>query len=373
MRSTGFVIVLTLALVVTVVLVLRGDPVQHPEHDTAAPVPQLGLPAGSSGNASSPAATVDAAADEIAASRDCADLYELQMQALYDDGLTEERINDIIREARSTLGVSSQLELRLFAAQLADSPDDRIDIFRRTIDSGDVSPHFLWSAVNACLIYRERVPCPAEDWLKRLLDVDSENSEVWMRAAAFYYATDDLDRAKQALERASIAYEADNYWYEDVMSAKAGADAVGGFSERASYLMATGFAAAYPGPEQLYTDMCRDMSLKDPDWAYACAAYGERAGETATTIMARQIAKAIHANALVALGEPENGERIEALRAPAKTLSDREMLRYPDSIMLYMSALERGSESDAVEELLAENERRRRNPTPPECGDFRLD
>ena len=271
------------------------------------------------------------------------------------------------------LGVSAQLELQIFAAQLADSAADRIEIFKRSIDAGNVSTHFLWSAVNMCLDHMQTVACPAEDWLNRLLAVDSENSQVWMRAAGYYYATGDLDRARQALDRATIAYEADSYWYEDVMSAKAGADAVGGFSERASYLMAIGFAAAYPAPVKMYSDMCSSMSIRDPDWAYACAAYGERAGEIGTTIATRQLGRAIRANALIALGEPEDGELVRALKAPAKTISDREMLRYPDSILLYMSALEQGSEADAVAALLLENKRRRNLPTPPSCGDFRLD
>lgn len=372
MRPTATAIVLALAVVLATVVWLRDDSKEDPIPQTPGPTLQPGASMRSGNGDTSQATTVDPLAGEASVQQDCTDLYESQMRQLYND-LTEERINEIIREARSTLGDSAQLELRLFAAQLADSPDDRVDIFRRTIDSGDVTAHFLWSAVNTCLVDIQRVSCPAEDWLNRLLAVDSENSLVWMRAAAYYYANNDLDRAKQALDRAGIAYEANSYWYEDVMSAKAGADAVGGFSERASYLIATGFAAAYPGPEKLYTDMCSEMSERDSDWAYACAAYGERAGETATTIMARQIARAIQANALIALGEAEDSARIAALKAPAKTVSDREMLRYPDSIMVYMAALERGSEVEAVEALLATNEQRRRDSTPPRCGDFRLD
>lgn len=373
MRAATVIVVLALAAVLAVVLFRQDDPRPDAVHGTVELSAQEATSDPADAARAPAAAASDTQAEQSTTHADCADLFESQMQQLYDDVLTEERINEIIDEARTTLGDSAQLELRLFAAQLEDSAAGRIEIFRRSIDAGDVTAHFLWSAVNTCLVHMQTVSCPAEDWLNRLLAVDSENSEAWMRAAGYYYANDQPDRAKQALDRARIAYESNSYWYEDIMSAKAGADAVGGFSERASYLMAIGFAATYPAPMRLYSEMCNSMSGRDPEWAYACAAYGERAGETGTTIMTRQLAKAIQANALVALGEAADSERIRALKTPARLLSEREMLRYPDSIMLYMSALESGSEVDAADALMLENERRRELPVPPECGDFRLD
>ena len=73
------------------------------------------------------------------------------------------------------------------------------------------------------------------------------------------------------------------------------------------------------------------------------------------------------------MGEAEDGDVITALREPAERFSKRELMRFPNSILLYMSALERGSESDAVDALLAENQRQAQLSARPECGDFRHD
>lgn len=372
MRAVVLFVVLALSVIFAVVLTTRVDPSANTIGDEAPVRTPADAPARPGDAASIPAAAQPTPGDS-SVPRDCADLYESQMHALYDDVLTEERVDEILREARTTLGHSAQLELKLFAAQLADSAEASIEILRSAIDGGEVSPHFLWSAVNACLVARQSVACPAEDWLNQLLAVDSENSEAWIRAAAYHYEENDLERAKASLDRAAIAYESNSYWYEDIMAAKAGADAVGGFSERATYLMAVGFAAAFPSPQQVYAEMCNDMSGRDPEWARSCAAYGERAGEMGSTIMTQQLARAIQASALVALGEPADSDRIAALKAPPRLASDREMLRYPDSIIVYLSALERGSEASAVEALLEENARHHRSATPPVCGDFRLD
>lgn len=372
MRAVTALIVITFAVLLAAVYLVRDTPTSDLTSGHSTPA----MPVAADPRRDDALASTDPSNSLLAETsqhEDCSDIYAQQMQQLYDDGLTEERINQIIQEAESSFGGSTQLELKLFAAQLIDAKSDVFTIFEEAISRGPVSPHFLWSAVNACLVDMQTVDCPAEYWLQRLLAVDSENSLAWMHAAGYYYAMGNLYRAKEALDRATIAYEANSYWYEDIMSAKAGADAIGGFSERASYLMAIGFAAGYPAPTKLYTDMCNTMSVQDSNWAYSCAAFGDHVAETGTSTKTRQVARSIRANALVALGEDQASELIQSLQAPAGTISDRDMLRYPNSIMLYMAALENGSEADAADYLLAENERRRQDPAPPACGDFRLD
>ncbi|MDJ0760742.1 MAG: hypothetical protein QNJ19_15205 [Woeseiaceae bacterium] len=300
---------------------------------------------------------------------DCTQIYLKQMARLGTEVLTDVFANQVLEEARSRWAESNNLELRIFAAQLLDEYDEGVKLFARAMEQPTSSPYFLWSAVNMCLENLENGRCPIEDWLDRLLAVDSENSLVWIRAAGYYHSTGDLQRAKAALDQAVIAYEANDYWTENIMNAKAGIDVVGGFSESVSYVLAIEVAPVYPSPRALYEKMCKEMAVKDPEWAVSCASYGEHVGKIATRAKVRRNAKSLQADVLIATGEPEDSAQIMALRESPTPYRDDEIFRYPDSVMLFVSLLESDGEIRALERLRAEHEKRRRDGFKPACGD----
>ncbi len=308
-------------------------------------------------------------------SDDCYDIYTEQMMRLERDVLTEGLEGQIVENARSNWAETAGPELKIFAAQLLEEYGESVALFVREMEHPITSPYFLWSAVNMCLANSKYSECPIDDWLQRLLAVDSENSLVWIRAAGYYHATGDLERAKAALDQASIAYEANDYWFENIMNAKAGIDVIGGFSDRVAYLLAVEVAPNYPSPRTLYENMCKQMSAKDVEWLASCVAFGQHVNLIATRATVRDNAKNLQAFALVASGESEDSERVLALLAPPRTPSPtirRELYRYPDSTAIYISALESMGEIAALERLVAEHERRNRNGETPECGDINL-
>ncbi|MDJ0918562.1 MAG: hypothetical protein QNJ05_12410 [Woeseiaceae bacterium] len=306
-------------------------------------------------------------------SEDCSEIYREQMTRLESEVLTEDLADQVVQQARWDWMDSSNLQLKVFAAQLLDNYDDGIALFARELQQPITSPHFLWSAVNMCLANREFSACPIEDWLEQLIAVDSQNSLVWIRAAGYYHSIGDPKRARAALDPAVIAYEVNDYWLENIMSAKTSIDVVGGLSDRVGYFLAIAVSTFYPSSRVLYEQMCKEMSAKNAVWLSSCVAYGEHVSRIATREKVRSNAMRLQADALIASGDPEDSPRVSALFDSPPAFRAEELYRYPDSVAIYLSSLASSGAIAAADALLTEHERRKREGIDPECGDINRD
>ena len=210
-----------------------------------------------------------------------------------------------------TLAQSSLAEHLHFAALVDSDPASRSESIRRAVSLDPNDAFTLWTAVHVCADERETADCPLRDWERRLLQVDGENSESWLRVAANRYADGNLDSALEALRRASASAETRAYWTETIEMAERGYAVIGdrSFPERAA--MAFGVAASNLPNVGDYVNMCKAQSAASVEWAYACLAYGETAEKQGKTEVGVSIGLAIQLLALEALGELEELAEVE--------------------------------------------------------------
>lgn len=215
------------------------------------------------------------------------------------------------RRLLETLAQSSSAEHLHFAALLDTDPASQIELIRRAVSLDPNDAFTLWTAVEVCAATREATACPLRDWEWRLLQVDGQNSESWMRVAANRYQARELNTALEALRRAATSAETRAYWTETIEMAERGYAVIGdrSFPERAA--MAFGVAASALPSVGDYVNMCKAQSEASVEWAYACLAYGETAEKQGKTELGVSIGLAIQLLALEALGESEAFAEVE--------------------------------------------------------------
>ncbi len=233
--------------------------------------------------------------------------------------LTQEEIQEQInafKELRQSLSerlsVSSSAEHLHLAALLEDDPSLRVDLIERAISRNPSNPYLVWSAVRVCSDSAVSLDCPLGDWQQRLIAVDGQNSESWVRIAANRYAAGETDAALDALRHAATAAETRIYWTETVEMIERGLAAAGSdqpFPERAG--MAFGFAAMMLPRYGDYTRMCVEQSSRSAEWAYTCLGYGELAENQSKTEIGVSIGRSMQKLALEALGDMEKAADIE--------------------------------------------------------------
>ena len=209
------------------------------------------------------------------------------------------------------LSVSSSSEHLHLAALLSDDPEARVELLTRAIALNPADPFLIWSAVNICVESGAGQRCPLGEWEKRLIEVDSQNSESWVRVAANRYAAGEHDKALDAMRHASTAAESRVYWTDTIEMAERGLAAASdyAFPERAG--MAFGFAAMRTPVFGDYLQMCKAQSATSVEWAHACLAYGELVERQGKTEMGVSIARALQKIVFEALGQLEQAAEIE--------------------------------------------------------------
>lgn len=246
------------------------------------------------------------------------------------------------RRLLETLVQSSSAEHLHFAALLDRDPASQVELIRRAVSLDPNDAFTLWTAVHVCADKREATGCPLRDWERRLLQVDGQNSESWLRVAANRYQARDLDGALEALRRAATSAETRAYWTEAIEMAVRGYAVIGdrSFPERAA--MAFGVAAANLPNVGDYVNMCKAQSEASVEWAYSCLAYGETVEKQGKTEVGVSIGLAIQLLALEALGESEKFAEVEQ-RKEARAKERRAMyskIRPPmDELMVSTPAL----------------------------------
>ncbi len=286
-------------------------------------------------------------------------------------GDTEEQIalfNSQKQGLSEQLSVSASPEHLHLAALLETDPARRFTLLNRAISGHGDDPFLLWGAMQLCSEADEPGTCPLQDWEQRLIAVDGQNSESWVRIAANRIAQGNYDTALDAMRHASTAAETRVYWPETIEMIERGAAAASdfGFPERA--LMALNVAASNLPRYGDYTTMCRDQSKQSVDWAYACIAYGELVENQGKTEAGVAIARSIQQNALEALGESDKAfavnERLEARRQERTNganlynqVTERLFLSNPAFFYSYLDTVKAIGEIDAEQSLAKEIER----------------
>ena len=224
-----------------------------------------------------------------------------------------EALNELIQNISDRLSVSSSTEHLHLAALLEDESTSRIELLDRAISQSPNDAFLLWRAVQICTEEKDATACDLADWERRLLIIDGQNSESWLRVAANRYKAGEIDAALEAMRHAATAAETRIYWTETIEMAERGLAAAGSnysFRERAA--MAFGFAATKLPKYSDFTAMCKEQSLRSADWAYTCLGYGELAENQGKTVIGVSIGRSMQILALEALGEEDKLAAVEA-------------------------------------------------------------
>ena len=301
----------------------------------------------------------------------CADLArEARNQASTDAAIQAEI--DSFDELRSTvskgLSVSSSAEHLYLAALLEEDPESKISLIDDALARSPTDVFLLWGAVHVCAEATSATECSLRNWEQRLLALDGQNSESWIRVAASQYASGLLGDALESVRQAASAAESRAYWPETIEMVERGlaAGTNHGFSERAE--MAFGIAASLPPRFNDYVSMCQKQSALSVDWAYACLAYGQLVEGQGRTDMGIAIALAVQEIALEALGEPDElasvrkrrdvfqAERRESMNAYSAA-AEQSMYSDPGLFAAYLARIKMHGEAAARAYLASETER----------------
>lgn len=256
----------------------------------------------------------------------------------------------------------------------------RVEYLDRAITISPSDPFLIWSAVRICVDSAASLDCPLRDWERRLIAVDGQNSESWIRIAANRYARGDKDAALDALQLAATAAETRIFWTETIEMMERGMAAVGReypYPERA--VIAIGFAAMMVPAYGDITRMCDEQSSRSAEWAYACLAYGELAENQGKTEIGVSIGRSMQRLALEALGETDKAaevqRRIDALRQGMldwikdyNPAIERFIFSSPTMFAAYLAAIRSEGEEAARRQLAAEFDRLLEQQPELVCG-----
>jgi hypothetical protein len=284
-----------------------------------------------------------------------------------------------LNELKLNLSESSSAEHLHVAALLENDPALRVELLDRAISANSDDAFLLWSAVQICSESGESVDCPLRDWEQRLITVDGQNSESWIRVAANRYAAGEYDAALEAMRYASTAAESRAYLTEMTEMIERGfaAGSDYAFSERS--FMALNIAASKLPRYGDYVTMCKEQSAKNVDFAYTCVAYGELVGHQGKTEMGVAIARTIQKLAHEALGEWENAaeieQRLQARRQQRmdsigdyNAVTERLIFSNPTLFYSYLAAVRSKGELEAQRYLAEEIERLLAQQPELACG-----
>ena len=280
-----------------------------------------------------------------------------------------EAFNKAKRSLSERLSISSSAEHLHLAALLDDHAVSRIELLERAVSVNPNDGFLLWSAVQICVEERDATGCPLRDWEQRLLEIDGQNSESWVRVAANRYAAGESDAALEAMRHAGSAAESRAYWTETIEMVERGFAAAGGdhaFPEQAA--MAFGFAASQLPNYGDYVTMCKEQSARSVDWAYACLAYGELVENQGKTDLGVAVARSIQKLAFEALDDLESTTAVEQRRqahrqemrdsvGDSQATIERLIVSSPALFSAYLAAVRTHGESGARAYLANETSR----------------
>ena len=254
---------------------------------------------------------------------------------------------------------------KLVAALLSRDTDAFEDRIQRAIDAGSDHSLVQWHAFGNCST--RDLDCDLAQLERLTTTADAQNSEVWVRVAAFRHRRGESDAALDALRQAGAAAESRIYWPETLEAAYRALTAAGGFDANESAFIAHSIAASDRTHYQEVVQMCRERAGRQ-DWAIACLNYGRTSEAQSRAELAQLVAMAIQEIALKALDddrelarvrkrlEDRHAELAEARSKPESRLID-EILMTEAGLFAYIEALQAGTERSARRSILNAVER----------------
>ncbi|MEM1152694.1 MAG: hypothetical protein AAGI44_01040 [Pseudomonadota bacterium] len=221
-----------------------------------------------------------------------------------------QRLQNDINKTKRTLIASSDPEHKHVSALLEEDPILRIDLISQALEA-HADAYLLWDAVRICADSLNETGCPISEWEKKMLDVDGQNSEAWIRAAANRYESGDLGSAYAAMQQAAVAAESEDYWTHRLAMLERGFLAGSDLSFENRIERAFSVSAMQLPDYGAYVDMCKAEAPESIDWAYACLRYGETAERLGKTLIGQAIGRAIQKIALEAIGDDEQLTALE--------------------------------------------------------------
>ena len=222
------------------------------------------------------------------------------------DGLNTESIdgnNDpVVRHARNLLAASDSVDHNFAAALLQEDLAASAQAFTEILSTEDEKAAILFRAILICQAVDDKNICLAEKWERKLLAIDLQNSEAWMRVAANRYDRGELEEALRALEQAAASVETRTYLATTIEAVEHALAAAGNVSFQERVALSIRIAGSQIPSFGIYTDMCRIQSALSEEWAYACLRYGELLERQSDTLIGGAIGLAIQRVALESLG-----------------------------------------------------------------------
>ncbi len=213
---------------------------------------------------------------------------------------------------KARLVVSENPEHLHVAAILERDPAKRVELISRAVAAGKDNVLHLWGAVEFCEQAPSEVDCPLQAWQDRLLSLDSQNGEAWIRAAVTRFAAGDKGAALYAMRRAASASESRIYWPDtiDMVGRALAAASDLSLPERQTYAFT--FSALPIRSYQAEMLMCEEGAAGPlaREWAEACLAYGELSERESKNVLAQSIALAMQRQALESLGEKQRAAAV---------------------------------------------------------------
>jgi len=178
-----------------------------------------------------------------------------------------------------------------------------MELMARAVSAGGDNPFHVWSAVRMCAELHEETDCPLQAWQERMLELDGQNSEAWILAAAVRMEAGAEGAALDAMKRAAASSESRVYWPETIEMTDRAFAAASDLPFRDRVAQGADFASLGLPNFAKYVTMCQEQSEQSQDWAYACLRYGEVSEREGKAVIGQRIALVIQRVALKSLGD----------------------------------------------------------------------
>lgn len=371
-RYILFCIVLAVLLVPALSLLRtkQSDTEELPSIAKRKVAPILSPTSGSATHRMDPAAgeDIELTMADLCAARERAEKTDSESQSSEDINRQVTAYRKLVGEMQGPLLASTDPEHLIVAAALENEPTNRIELLRKAMEKGIDDPLVLWNAISLCSDRRLKMTCREVSWEIQLLEIDGQNSEVWIRIAANRLLAGDDAGALQAIQQAAVAPESNTYWPESIELIERVLAASSNFSfvDRAGY--AFGFASSKLPDYGAYTDMCKKQSADNTEWALACLRYGELLERQGDTILGQAISLSFQKLALESLGDEQRLANVvsrdqTARQTRAASYSDEDALSVaimasnPSIFFGYLTAMKNDGETGARAHLRSETDR----------------
>ncbi len=281
--------------------------------------------------------------------------------------------------ARKQLRASTMREHLHARAMMTNDSAERLKMLSQVLHDDPNNLLALWHAVHACAKLSRDFGCPFQEWEQRLIQLDGQNSRLWLLVASNQYNAGETTDALESMKRAATSAESRHYIKESMNMYQEAYASTGLFSSTEEVMLGVTFGMDWHPAYRQYETMCFEQSEVDVEWAQACGDYGARNTTTHGPVASSKSANAIHVNALRNLGESEKAHAVQkAFSELIKPLDDFSsnysddrravLLANPEMLERAMSYIRDEGELAGYHYLFAELDKVYTRSNRPECN-----